>query len=170
MTLPNHAPARKPETFLTRLRNVALMVLFLGIGPALIVAGTLEVHADDELARTGEQVSGTIVQFDDTNKASDRDIRVKYQAADGEFRYVSADVDHDQEPVVGDEVTVVYQADQPGRATVLGFESGGVFLRGIGVLLTLIFGGMALSVSIGGMFRRRSRKRKAAVYSRINAL
>jgi hypothetical protein len=142
------------------------MVLFLGAGPTLIVAGTLQVDADDELARTGEQVSGTIVRFDDTNKASDRDIRVEYQSADGDFRYVSANVDHDQAPVVGDEVTVVYQADQPGRATVLGFESGGVFLRGVGVILTFIFDGLVLAVTISGMIRRRSRKRKAAaVYS-----
>ncbi|UZX05316.1 DUF3592 domain-containing protein [Arthrobacter sp. CDRTa11] len=143
-----------------------MMVLFLGIGPALIVVGTVLADADDELARTGEQVSGTIVRFVDTNKASDRNIRVEYQSADGEFRYVSASVDHDQEPVVGDEVTVVYQADQPGRATVLGFESGGVSVRGIGVLLMFIFDGLALAVTIGGMFRRRSRKRKAAAVER----
>jgi hypothetical protein len=142
-----------------------LVVLFLGIGPALIVAGSLQIDADDALARSGEQVSGTIVRFDDTRKASDRDIRVEYQSSDGEFHHVTAAVDHDQEPVVGDSVTVVYQTDDPGRAIVLGFESGGVFLRGIGVLLTLIFDGLVLAVTIGGMFRRRSRKRKAAVYS-----
>jgi len=44
-----------------------------------------------------------------------------------------------------------------GQATVLGFESDGVWFRGVGVLLTAIFGGLGLILVITflrGYFRK----------------
>jgi hypothetical protein len=140
--------------------SLAITALVLCLGPVLIVVGTLLVDADDELARSGERTVGLIVDFDDVRKASARDIRVEYQSADGFVYYTSAAVDHDQHPVVGEEVTVAYQESDPGNATVLGYESDGLSLRGMGVLLTALFGGIGVFVFISKLLGKRKDRRK----------
>jgi hypothetical protein len=144
VTTPNANVKRKPKLTLGRWANLAITALVVFLGPVLIVVGTLHIDADEELARSGERTVGTIVDFDDVRKASARNIRVEYQALDGLVHHTSASVDHDQHPVVGEEVTVVYSESDPDQATVVGYESGGEFLRGAGVILTLIFGGIAV--------------------------
>lgn len=89
--------------------------------------------------RDWAQTSGTIIHFNDVTKASERRIRVEYTAADGVARQTFAAVDHDQHPVVGTSVTVVYADSDPGRAVVSGYEYDGVWLRGAGVVLTVAF-------------------------------
>jgi hypothetical protein len=161
VTSPNAKVNRKPKSSLGRWANLAITALVLCLGPVLIVVGTLLIDADDELARSGERTAGTIVDFDDVRKASARDIRVEYQSADGFVHYTSAAVDHDQHPVVGEEVTVVYSESDPGQATVLGYESDGVFLRGVGVVLTLIFGGIAVIAFLLGLRKKTGRTRRS---------
>ncbi|GGH96374.1 hypothetical protein ACFFGR_06455 [Arthrobacter liuii] len=39
---------------------------------------------------------------------------------------------------------MVYAANDPGRAIVLGYESDGVWFRGVGVVLTVLFGAIGL--------------------------
>jgi hypothetical protein len=138
------------------LGTITWILLLIFSGPVLIGVGTYFVDADAELARTGQHVQGTILEFYDVQDASDRSIDVAYQPADGTVRYVSADVDHEQHPAVGEEVTVVYSEQDPGRAVVLGFESSGVQLRGMGVVLTIIFWGIALMALVFRQRRRRS--------------
>jgi len=64
-------------------------------------------------------------------------------------------VDHDQHPTVGDPVTVAYDSQQPSRAVVLGFESGGVTLRGVGTVLTLVATGIGLIALVTRVSRKR---------------
>jgi hypothetical protein len=164
VTSPNANVNRKPKLSPGRWANLAITALVLCLGPVLIVVGTLLIDADDELARSGEQTVGTIVDFDDVRKASARDIKVEYQSVDGFVHYTSAAVDHDQHPVVGEEVTVVYRESDPGHAVVLGYESDGVFLRGVGVVLTLIFGGIGAFVFLSyvlGLRKKPGRIRRS---------
>lgn len=57
---------------------------------------------------------------------------------------------------------VVGTAD-PGQATALGFESDGVFYRGIGTVLTGIFGSIGLFLAVCyWLGRRKDRKKRAS--------
>ncbi|WP_285245814.1 DUF3592 domain-containing protein [Pseudarthrobacter sp. fls2-241-R2A-127] len=140
-----------------RLGAWAFILLVLLAGPGLMVLGTVMIDADAELSRTGVQSTGTITDFNDTQRASSRDIKVQYTSTDGAEHVVSASVDHDQHPEVGTPVTVVYDGQQPSRAVVLGFESGGVSIRGVGTILTLV----AALVTLIGFIMRVSGKRRA---------
>lgn len=160
--MPTAYVRRKSKPFLSRLVNVLLTLLVLAIGPVLIGAGTYQIDADEQLVRTGERAVGSIVDFSDARKASNRRITVEFLTADGSVHVARAAVDHDQHPVVGEEVTVVYPASDPDEATVVGFESDGVFLRGVGTILTLVFGGIAVFASIGFRRRARSNRRERA--------
>jgi cytochrome c oxidase assembly protein Cox11 len=139
--------------------NIAIAVLFLALGPVMIGIGTHLSSADAELVRTGERATGTIVDFNDVRKASSRDIDVEFQSADGRFHSVDVPVDHDQHPVVGEEVTVVYRESNPDDATVLGFESDGDFLTGAGGIVTLIFWAIAIPLTIKSLVRARKRRK-----------
>ncbi len=145
--------------------NLAVTVLVLCLGPVLIVVGSVMVNADEALARTGAQATGTIVDFDDVNKASQRRITVDFTTADGSPHRTFAAVEHNQHPAVGGDATVVYAEDDPGRAIVVGYESDGVWFRGAGVVLTMIFAAIGLLAailrgvsSVRAHFRRRATK------------
>ncbi|MHC6228219.1 DUF3592 domain-containing protein [Arthrobacter sp. MMS24-T111] len=158
----NRDPARPWKIRL----NLAVTVLVLCLGPILIGVGSFMINADEELARTGARATGTIVHFDDVTKASERRIRVDFTTPDGSAHRTFAAVDHDQHPVVGTDVPVIYAEDDPGRAIVPGYESDGEWFRGAGVVLTVIFGGIGVLAvvlrRIGGLrgfFRRRGTQR-----------
>jgi len=154
---------RKPWLSWKGKLNLAVTVLVLCLGPVMIGVGSFMINSDQELARTGAQATGTIVHFDDVTKASERRIRVDYTAADGVPRKTFAAVDHDQHPVVGSSVTVTYAENDPGRAIVPGYESDGVWLRGAGVVLTVIFGliGLLFAVLLGSaVLRAKFRARR----------
>jgi hypothetical protein len=154
---------RKPWLTWKGKLNLAVTVVVLCLGPVMIGVGSFMINADEELARIGTQTTGTIVHFDDVTKASERRIRVDYTAADGAAHRTFAAVDHDQHPVVGSSVTVIYAENDPGRAIVPGYESDGVWVRGVGVVLTVIFGamGLLLVALIGSaVLRARIRRRR----------
>jgi len=155
VTPPNATVTRKPTTLRGVVANIAIAVVFLALGPVMIGIGTHLSSADAELARTGEHATGTIVNFNDVRKASKRDIDVEFQSADGRFHSVDVPVDHDQHPVVGEEVTVVYRESNPEDATVLGFESDGDFLTGAGGIVTVIFWGIAILLAIKSLVNGR---------------
>ncbi len=129
----------KRQTFWARLGGVAFIAILLLTGPVLIGIGSSLADSDEELARTGIHTTGSIVEFDDVRKASNRKITVEYIAANGTGYSTVASVDHDQHPAVGGDVTVIYSESNPGRAVVVGYDSGGVSVRGIGALFVLIF-------------------------------
>ena len=124
-----------------------------------MVVGTIMIDADAELSRTGVQSPGTVTDFNDTQRASNRDIKVLYTSTDGIDHVVSASVEHDQHPAVGDPVTVAYDSQQPSRAVVLGFESSGVTLRGVGTVLTLVATGIGLIALVTRVSRKRRSRR-----------
>ena len=159
MTPPNATVTRKPTTRRGVVANIAIAVLFLALGPVMIGIGTSLSSADAELVRTGERATGTIVNFNDVRKASSRDIDVEFQSADGRFHSVDVPVDHDQHPVVGDEVTVAYRESNPEDATVLGFESDGDFLTGAGGIVTFIFWAIAIPLTIKSLVRAGKRRK-----------
>lgn len=103
------AKIKKGKSLLSRMLNVLFAAALILAGPALMVTSYQQVDADEELARTGAQVTGTITYFSDARKASNRDITVEYVAADGVSRYANAPVDHEQHPSVGEQVTVAYR-------------------------------------------------------------
>lgn len=154
---------RKPWLSWKGKLNLAVTVLVLCLGPLMIGVGSFMINADEELARIGAPATGTIVHFEDVTKASERRIRVDYTTADGVPRKTFAAVDHDQHPVVGSSVTVIYAENDPGRAIVPGYESDGVWVRGVGVVLTAIFGvmGLLLVALVGSaVLRAKSRARR----------
>ena len=151
---------RKPKTSWGMRANLAFSALVICLGPILIVVGTLQINADAELVRTGEQVPGTVTEFHDQAQASDRKMKVEFQSADGSAHYEWIMVDYHQHPVVGQEVTVQYRLSDPSQATVVGYESDGVFLRGVGVVLTVIFGGIGLFLAISAWMGLRKRRNK----------
>ncbi|ACL39716.1 conserved hypothetical protein [Pseudarthrobacter chlorophenolicus A6] len=129
----------KRQTFRARLGGFAFVAILVLAGPVLIGIGSSMTDSDEELARTGIHTTGTIVDFNDVRKASNRKITVEYVAADGAGYSTFASVDHDQQPAVGGDVTVIYSDSNPGKAIVEGYDGGGVSVRGIGALFLLIF-------------------------------
>lgn len=136
---PDTVVPPKRQTFRARLGGFAFVAILLLTGPVLIGIGSSMTDSDEELARTGLHATGSIVHFDDVRKASNRKITVEYIAADGTRYSTFASVDHNQHPAVGGEVTVIYSALNPVEAVVVGYDSSGVSLRGIGALFLLIF-------------------------------
>jgi hypothetical protein len=153
---PDAAVNRKPQTLLSRALNVALALVLVLVGPVMMGVGSRMADADDEIARTGVHTTGIIVDFKDARRASQRDIRVRYMSADGTVRYTSANVDHDQHPKDGEEVTVAYREQEPGQAVVLGYESDGIMVRGIGTILAMIFVPIVLIL----VFSKRGKRRR----------
>ncbi len=162
MTSPNAIVTRKPKSVWGVVANIAIVLLLLALGPVLIGIGTHLSSADAELVRTGERATGTIVDFNDARQASKRDIDVEFQSVDGRFHSIEVPVDHDLHPVVGEEVTVAYRESDPEDATVLGFESDGDFLTGAGGILTLIFWGITIPLSVKSLVRAKKRRKNRA--------
>ncbi|MDQ1052143.1 hypothetical protein QE394_000071 [Arthrobacter sp. SORGH_AS 212] len=161
VSIPDAVPPPKRQTFLARLGGFAFVTILLLTGPTLIGIGSSMAGSDEELARTGIHATGSIVDFDDVRKASNRKITVEYIAADGTGYSTFASVDHDQHPTVGGDVTVIYSESNPGKAVVVGYDSSGVSVRGIGALFLLIFTIPLGLVLIIKRLRRNRRQRTA---------
>jgi hypothetical protein len=145
---------KKPKSLPSRILNVLFAAALMLAGPILMVTSYQQVDADEELARTGLQVTGTITYFSDARKASNRGITVEYVAADGVTRYAHARVDFEQHPSVGEEVTVAYREQDPEQAVVLGYERSSDFLGGVGLILTAIFTTLGIILIVSGLRRR----------------
>ncbi|MGM1029944.1 MAG: DUF3592 domain-containing protein [Actinomycetota bacterium] len=140
------------------LPRVALILLVL-LGPALFVVGQVNVRADAALGRDGARALGTVVSFADTQRASQRDVRVDFVAADGITRTVSAHADHDQHPAPGDAAEVAYDQADPERAVVLGYDSTWQPVAGLGLVLSVITIGIGAAALVSLAVRaRRSRQ------------
>ncbi|MFF2316519.1 DUF3592 domain-containing protein [Arthrobacter sp. NPDC058097] len=153
MSSPDPAENHRPKTLLGPAVRVVLAVVLVLAGPVMIGVGSRVADAHEDLARTGVHTTGTVLDFNDARRASQRDIRVRYTTADGTDRVISATVGHGQQPTDGAEVTVVYREEEPGQAIVLGYESYGITVRGVGTILTMIFIPIVLLL----VFSRRGR-------------
>ncbi|WP_426766051.1 DUF3592 domain-containing protein [Pseudarthrobacter sp. 1G09] len=145
--------------------NLAVTVLVLLLGPVMMGLGSFMIGADEDLARSGVQAAGTIVHFDDVAEASERRMKVQFTSGDGASHATWATVDHDQYPVVGEATTVIYAEHDPGRAIVPGYESDGVWVRGVGTVLTCIFAGLGVIfvlLMVGAYLKGRSQRGKDA--------
>ncbi|TAP42921.1 DUF3592 domain-containing protein [Arthrobacter sp. S39] len=160
MTSPNATVNRKPKSVWRVLANIAIAVVLFALGPLMIGIGTHLSNADAELVRTGARATGTIVDFNDVQQASKRDIDVEFQSADGRFHSIEVPVDHEQHPVVGAEVTVAYRESDPEGATVLGFEGDGDFLTGAGGIVTFIVWGIPIIFAVKKLVRGTKRRKK----------
>jgi len=149
---------KKPKSLPRRMVNVLFTAALMLAGPALMMTSYQQVDADEELARTGVHAAGSITYFSDARKASNRNITVEYVAADGVTRYANAPVDHEQQPSVGEQVTVAYREQDPEQAVVLGYESNGGFLGGVGLILTAVFTTLGAALVVSGMVKRRRDK------------
>lgn len=129
---------KKPKSVVRRVVNVLLAAVLMLVGATLMITSYQQVDADEELARTGVHVAGTITYFSDARKASNLDITVEFVAADGVNRYAHAPLDHEQHPYIGEQVTVSYREQQPDQAVVLGYGSTNKFLGGVGLILTAV--------------------------------
>ncbi|ACL39026.1 conserved hypothetical protein [Pseudarthrobacter chlorophenolicus A6] len=141
--------------------NLAVTALVLLLGPVMMGLGSFMIGADKDLERSGVQAAGTIVHFDDVTKASERRMKVEFTSADGASHATWATVDHDQYPIVGDATTVIYAEQDPGRAIVPGYESDGVWVRGVGTVLTCIFAGLGVIfvlLMVGAYLKGRSQR------------
>jgi hypothetical protein len=81
---------KRPKSLPRRILNVLLAAGLMLAGPTLMLTSYQQVDADEELARTGVQVTGTITYFSDARKASNRGITVEYVAVDGVSRHANA--------------------------------------------------------------------------------
>ena len=160
MTSPNATVNRKPKSVWRVLANIAIWVVLFALGPLMIGIGTHLSNADAEVVRTGERATGIIVHFNDVRQASKRDIDVEFQSADGRFHSIEVPVDHEQHPVVGEEVTVAYRESDPEGATVLGFEGDGDFLTGAGGIVTFIVWGIPIIFAVKKLVRGTKRRKK----------
>jgi hypothetical protein len=140
--------------------NLAVSVLVLSLGPVSIGVGTQMINADAELERSGERATGTITAFHDEWQASDRKMKVEFPSRNGSLHYKWVSVDYHQHPLVGGEVTMAYRDDDPGQATALGYESDGVWWRGVGTVLTCLFGGIGVLAFFFWRGLRKDRKRE----------
>lgn len=159
---PFNARSRKPKMTLGMRANLVMAALVILLGPVLMVVGNYQISADAELIRTGERAVGIITQFNDESQASQRKMRVEFQSDDASVHSTWATVDSQQHPAVGEEVTVVYRGSDPGDAEVLGFESEGVFNRGVGTVLTGLFGAIGIILAIFYLVGSRKNRRKRA--------
>lgn len=158
----NNARNRKPRMTLGMRANLVVAALVILLGPVLMVVGNYQINADAELVQSGQRAVGVITQFNDESQASQRKMRVEFQSDDASVHSTWAMVDSQQHPAVGEEVTVAYRASDPGDAEVLGFESDGVFNRGVGTVLTIIFGAIGVILAIFYLLGVRKDRRKRA--------
>lgn len=137
----------------------ALVALFLVGGPALLAWGATDVDHHQELVEEGTRTEGTVVSFADSNRASQRDVVVEFVAEDARIYTASALADHSQHPDVGSTVTVAYDRGDPEDNALVGYETSGSSLLGIGVILTLIGYGVLTLVGVSVLARRRRMRR-----------
>lgn len=143
----------------------ALMIALLLVGPAFAVAGIVMTAHDDDLLAHGTRTPGVVVRVEDGQKASDRQIVASYSDDAGEPLTVRALIPTELHPAEGDPVTVVHEPGNPSRAVVEGYETWGIFFRGLGLFVTFLLLIPVVLVFLGRVIRRipgRGRREPAA--------
>lgn len=139
----------------------AMFLAVLLVGPAFAAAGFVMVAQDEDLLAHGTRTPGVVVTVEDGRKASNRQIVASYSDDAGEPLTVRALIPDELHPAEGDPVTVVHEPGNPARAVVEGYETWGIFFRGVGLFVTfllLIPVGLVFLMKGIGRLRRRLRR------------
>lgn len=142
--------------------QVGVLVLLALVGPALLTWGAVDVARHDRLVSDGVRAEGTVVDFADAHKASERSVEVDFVAADGRTHRARGLAGADQHPEVGTTVPVAYDRDDPDHNAVVGYDPSGSSLLGMGTILTLLVAGLGLLLTVGRIRRRRRATADAA--------
>jgi hypothetical protein len=145
-----------------RMGGTVLIALMFIVGPVLIGIGASVTAAEDELARTGTHVEGTVTTVRDGVKASRQRFEVEYLDADASAHSVWVSWSTAEKPVEGDTVTVVYSSSNPDSAMVEGYDGDGISVSGVGVVLTLVFGVVGVVMLVSSFRGKAARKRAPA--------
>ncbi len=137
----------------------AVFFAVLLVGPAFAVAGFVMVAQDEDLLAHGTRTPGVVVKVEDGRKSSNRQIVASYSDDAGEPLTVRALIPTERHPAEGDPVTVVHESGNPSRAVVEGYETWGIFFRGVGLFVTfLLLIPVVLVFLVKGIRRRRRRR------------
>ncbi|MEZ2372838.1 DUF3592 domain-containing protein [Arthrobacter sp. RCC_34] len=139
----------------------AIFVAVLLIGPTFAVAGFVMVAQDEDLLAHGTRTPGIVVKVEDGRKASNRKIVASYSDDAGEPLTVRALIPTELHPAEGDPVTVVHEPGNPSHAVVEGYETWGIFFRGVGLFVTFLLLIPVMLVFLMKRIRRRRRLRRA---------
>lgn len=156
----SHAPT--PTSKRKNILAVLLVVAVLAVGPVMMVVGGTLVAAENTLLDTGAKAPGTVTQVLEGVEASDNRFRVDFVSDDtaDHFLWVSWSPSH--KPSVGDEVTVVYKASDPGTSVVEGYDGDGISVLGLGSIFTLLSGAFGVVAGTTYVSGRAKRRREAA--------
>lgn len=144
-----------------RVVQVGVFAAFLIVGPALLAWGASDVSRHETLVEVGVRAEGMVVAFADSNRASQREVDVEFLAEDARTYTAYALADSTQHPDVGATLTVAYDRDDPENNAVVGYETSGSSLLGMGVILTLIPLGLLALVGVGVVMSGRRARRRA---------
>lgn len=136
---------------------VLLIAAMLLIGPLLVTIGSVLIAGNNDLLATGTRVSGTVIDVDDGPESSDRRFGAEYFSSGSSRHVIWADWVSQAKPELRDTVTVVYRQDDPGSAVIAGYGTPGESVRGLGVVLTVIVGGAAVTMLVASRRGRRKR-------------
>lgn len=140
--------------------QVGVFAAFLIVGPALLAWGAADARHHQTLVEEGARADGTVVAFADSHQASQREVDVEFVAEDARTYTAFALAGSTQHPDVGATVTVAYDRDDPEDNAVVGYDTSGSSLLGMGTILTLISFGVIALVGVGGLMRRRRARRR----------
>jgi len=141
----------------TRAKGWLTTVVFFAvllIGPAFAVAGFVMTAQDDDLLAHGTRTPGVVVTVEDGQKASNRQITAAYYDDAGETLTVRALIPGELHPALGDQVTVVHEPGNASRAVVEGYETWGIYFRGVGMFVTFL-----LLIPVALVFLRKGIRR-----------
>jgi hypothetical protein len=145
-----------------KLLSVLLVVATLAVGPVMMVVGGTLVAAENHLLETGTQTPGTVTQVLEGAEASDNRFRVDFVSDDAADRFLWVSWSPSHKPSVGDEVTVVYEASDPGTSLVEGYDGDGITVLSLGVIFTLLFGVLGVIAATTYASGRAKRRRAAS--------
>ena len=156
------AHASPATTRRKKLLSVLLVVATLAVGPVMMVVGGTLVAAENHLLETGTQTPGTVTQVLEGAEASDNRFRVDFVSDDPADRFLWVSWSPSHKPSVGDEVTVVYEASDPGTSLVEGYDGDGITVLSLGVIFTLLFGVLGVIAATTYASGRAKRRRAAS--------
>ncbi len=120
-----------------------MALVLLLVGPALIVVGSVFMGIEADLRHDGIRVQGVVTEVETGPEASQRNFRVAYEANGAPYA-MGVEGLFDHAPTPGQEMTVIYRSSDPGDAVVEGYDGPAVSVAGVGLVLTVVLGFVAV--------------------------